>query len=302
MKTRKIACALLAVLLFAFQWAAVSAETEEKNETYLNLDGQRLNYKQVKAKLEQYPNLEKVDMYDTPVSRTQAEELESLYPGVTFGWTLKIGTDHLVRTDATAFSTLHFSGDPGHMTKDIAVLRYCKNLRALDFGHNLVNDLTWLEGLTDLRVLIIAINRVEDISPLAKLTKLEYLEMFSNEISDLSPLRNLTHLMDLNIGYNKITDFTPRYGRTWLRGLWLGKANRHGKETPEETIETLKKMLPDCQIDWKSQPTLGGWREHPHYDVIHKMFAGSEYIPFSDSFPDYPEDDEDEDLQSEHGT
>ena len=105
MKIRRTACTLLALLLLLPVWTA--AEPKNGDVTYLNLDGQRLNYAAVKEMLTLYPNLKQVDMFDIPVSRLQAEELENLYPGITFGWTLKIGTDHLVRTDATAFSTLH---------------------------------------------------------------------------------------------------------------------------------------------------------------------------------------------------
>jgi len=299
-KIRETVCALLALLLLMPLWAAAQ-EVEPADETaeYLCLDGQRLNYKAAKEILARYPALKKVDMYDIPLSRVQAEELEALYPGVEFGWTLKIGTDHLVRTDATAFSTLHRSNSQVHMTRDIAVLRYCKKLKALDFGHNLVDDISWLTELPDLRVLIIAVNRVSDITPLASLTRLEYLEIFNNRITDLTPLKGLTHLMDLNISYNRISDYSPLYEMTWLKRLWLGKGGMEENGVPEEVVRTLKKHLPECQIDWQSKPTLGGWRDHPHHDVIKEIFdqkKGMRYIPFSDSFPDYPEDDEDEIL------
>ena len=293
MKRRRIICALLALLLPALLRTAAWGEGEP---ACLNLDGQGLNYPAVKEILAGYSGLERVDMFDIPVDYRQAEELETLYPGVEFGWTLKIGNDHLVRTDATAFSTLHLSGSETHTMKEISVLRYCKHLRALDFGHNGVDDISWLAELTDLRVLIIAVNRVSDITPLAGLTRLEYLEIFNNRITDISPLAGLTHLMDLNICWNRITDYSPLYGMTGLKRLWIGNAGMEGGGVPAEVVARLQKNLPDCRIDWKSKPTLGGWREHEHYEVIHTMFAGSEYIPFSDSFPDFPADDEEDDL------
>ena len=298
MKIRRIACALLALLLLASVQAGAAAKTEDKTAPYLNLEGQRLKYKDVKDILARRTGLQKVDMFDVPVDRIQAEELESLYPDVEFGWTLKIGRDHLVRTDATAFSTLHWSNSPTHTAEEMKVLRYCKRLQALDFGHNGVDDISWLAELTDLRVLIIAVNRVADISPLACLTKLEYLELFNNRITDLTPLKGLTHLMDLNISYNSISDYSPLYEMTWLRRLWIANSSTDRKRVPEEIAETLKKKLPACQIDWLSKPTLGGWREHPHHEVITRIFdkKGMAYIPFSDSWPDYPDDEEDEDL------
>ena len=298
MEIRKILSAVLAVAMLALSGAAAEA-AGETTVTCLNLDGQRLNYQTAKEMLARYPNLEKVDMFDIPVGKTQVRELEELYPGVTFGWTLKIGGDHLVRTDATAFSTLHWSHSAPHPTDEISLLRYCKNLRALDFGHNGVDDISWLAELKELRVLIVAVNRLTDISPLASLTKLEYLELFNNRITDLTPLTGLTHLMDLNISYNRIGDYSPLYGMTWLKRLWIAKGSMEAKGVPEQVVNELKENLPACQIDWQSKPTLGGWRDHPHHDVIKEIFdqkKGMRYIPFSDSFPDYPEDDEDESL------
>ncbi|MCR5565319.1 MAG: leucine-rich repeat domain-containing protein [Clostridiales bacterium] len=298
MKTRRIICVMLAALLVCMQIPA-GAEGDKDTVTYLTLDGQRLNYRTAKEKLAGYSCLKKVDMYDIPVDWRQAEELEALYPGVEFGWTLKIGGDHLVRTDATAFSTLHWSNSTPHPTEEIRVLRYCKQLRALDFGHNGVDDISWLAELPELRVLIIAVNRVTDITPLASLTKLEYLEMFNNRITDLTPLQGLTHLMDLNICWNRIRDYSPLYGMTGLKRLWLWKGGMEENGVPEEVINTLKERLPECRLNWQARPTLGGWRVHPHHDVISKMFEkkeGMHYIPFSDSYPDYPVDDEEDDL------
>ena len=289
---RRTAAALLALLLLMMScvvYAEKGKETEDASITYLDLGNKWQQYSKIKEKLARYPNLQKVDMFGTPVNWKQVAELEKLYPDVEFGWTLKIGDDHLVRTDVTAFSTLHYSGAKVHGTKEISLLRYCKNLKALDFGHNAVDDLSWLEELPELRVLIIAINRVTDITPLASLTKLEYLEMFNNSITDLTPLKGLTHLMDLNIGFNKIQDFSPLYEMKWLKRLWLHKAeNRNGKGNgiSQEVVDTLIQRLPDCQINYTSMPTLGGWREHPHFDVIHEMFRIPEYIPFKDSFVD----------------
>ena len=285
MKLKRVICLLLCLLLAAA--CAAAEETDYESVTRLNLNGQRLNYKVIRDLLAQYPNLREVDMYSTPLTGSQADELAALYPQVEFGWTLKIGTDHLVRTDATAFSTLHRSGTPGHYAKEMRVLRYCKKLKALDFGHNYVDDISWLTELPDLRVLIIAINKITDLTPLASLDKLEYLEVFSNRVTDISPLKGLTRLMDLNICYNRITDFTPLYEMTWLKRLWINRAADRGEPgVPQDVIDTLKKKLPDTEINYEAQPTLGGWREHPHYDVIHEMFAGSAYIPFSDSAPD----------------
>ena len=280
MRPNRIVCLLLCLLLAA-GCAAAEREEDVQSVTALNIR-QRLNYTEIKHRLARYPNLQKVDMYNMPVTAAQADELAALYPQVEFGWTLRIG-DHRIRTDAEAFSTLHRSGAKGHSTKELSALRYCKKLKALDIGHNNVDDLSWIAELVDLRVLIIAINRITDLSPLAGLKKLEYLEVFSNRVTDLSPLQGLPRLMDLNIGYNRIEDFSPLSGMTQLKRLWLFRAaNRGIPGVPQDVIDMLKEKLPGTQINWKSEPTLGGWRDHPHYDTIKEMFQGTWYIPFTD--------------------
>ena len=291
---RRFLMLLLAFLLMFLPAAAEETAAEDPSSvTYLDLGNRYINYSDVLTILGRYPNLRKVDMFGTPVWAGQIEELTKKFPQVEFGWTIAFGDNHTVRTDATAFSTLHLSGSEVHYTRDLSLLRWCKNLKALDFGHNAVNDISWLSELTELRVLIIAINRIEDISPLANLKKLEYLEMFNNYITDLSPLAGLTHLMDLNIAYNKIEDYSPLYGMTSLKRLWLyNSVDRNGAEVPPEVIKALTESLPDCQIDDRSMPTLGGWREHPHFDVIHEMFRSPDgYQPFADSWPDSTGDD-----------
>ncbi len=287
----RIAALLLACLLMLPATGipgGKAAEEDPSAVTYLDFGSKYIEYGRILSTLEKYPNLKKADMFATPVWASQIEELTARFPQVEFGWTIAFGDNHRVRTDATVFSTLHESGSTVHNTREISLLRYCKNLKALDFGHNSVNDISWLSELTDLRVLILAINRVEDISPLANLKKLEYLEIFNNAITDLSPLTGLTRLMDLNISYNMIEDYSPLYSMTSLKRLWLfNSRDKRGAEVPPDVIENLQEKLPDCQIDYKSKPTLGGWREHPHYDVIHEMFRSmKEYQPFEDSVPD----------------
>ncbi len=287
--------ALLAGLLLLAAGAAEEPSPDPASVTVLDLGPGYRKLSAVMEILDGYPNLRHVDMFGTPVGVRQVEQLEERYPDIEFGWTLKIG-DHQIRTDATAFSTLHLSGSATHTTKELSLFRYCTRLKALDFGHNGCDDISFLSGLTELRVLIIAVNRIRDISPLASLKNLEYLEMFTNHVTDLSPLEGLTHLMDLNIAFNDIEDYSPLYRMPWLRRLWMyNSRNRKTREpVPQEVIDTLRERLPDTEINYQSMPTAGTWREHPHFDVIHAMFRSPEgYIPFDDSWPESPilEDD-----------
>lgn len=235
------------------------------------------------AFLAEFPNLKRVDMFASPVTRSEIRKLTEAFPDIAFGWTIHLAADHYVRTDQTAFSTLHGSCLP-HTSRELDALRYCTELRALDIGHNNVKDLSFLEPLTHLRVLILACNpELKDLSPLANLQDLEYLELFSTAVTDISPLSGLTRLLDLNLANNRIRNWSLLGEMKSLRRLWVPVGNAKA--------DTLRFSLPDTLVVNHGQPTGNGWRiledgtRDPHYQVIYEMFRGSDYIPFADSAP-----------------
>ena len=256
------------------------------NSTAIDFGSVRVDdWADVEPFLSQFPLLEKCDMYSSAIRPEWAETLHAAFPNVEFGWTLRIGTSsclHYVRTDRTAFSTLHHIEAYGHTSSDFAVLRFCRNMQALDLGHNRITDISWLREMPQLKVLIIAVNFIEDISPLEDLD-LEYLEMFNNYVTDISPLANQTHLLDLNIGWNSIEDLSPLYGLKQLERLWLYNSRNRDKGTPvpASDVAALKEAIPGLYVDNESTPAQGGWRVHERYYVIRSIFAeGGSYRPF----------------------
>ena len=268
--------------------ASYGSLTVPRDTEYVDMGNVRVrDMKAFKAFLAQLPNVRKVDMFATTVRASVCDELSEAFPQLEVGWPIKFA-EHTVRTDATAFSTLHYSGAKVHSGKELSVLRYCRHLLALDIGHNAVKDLSFLCDLPNLRILIIACNKVEDLTPVASLRNLEYLEIFSNNIVDISPLAGLPHLMDLNLGYNNIADFSPLYELPALKRLWMYRAanKKGGTPIPDEVIDTLLQQHPDLIWDNRHNPSEGGWREHPHFDILHEMMRSTVYVPFEDSFPD----------------
>ena len=286
-------CMLLCMLLFVCGAAAekmvqlqgITVPSDTGRVDFGNMKVQ--DFDELKGFLFSLPALRQVDMYATPISGAQADELTELFPDITFGWTLRIRCkdhNHDIRTDATAFSTLHNKRSPRHTSDDFRMLKYCKNLLALDIGHNRVTDLDFLCDLPNLRVLIVAINEITDITPLAGLHDLEYAEIFKNRITDLRPLTGLGKLVDLNTGFNSVADWTPLYSMRGLERLWIYSGSIYGaggrRTLTDQVISDLRANLPDTHIDSTHYPTTGGWREHPRYDVIAQMFKTGVYIPF----------------------
>ncbi|MBQ2463253.1 MAG: leucine-rich repeat domain-containing protein, partial [Clostridia bacterium] len=221
------------------------------------------------------------------IPKERVEEMAARYPDIEFGWTIHFA-EHSFRTDMTAYSTLHVAKAKKHSDEYISLVRYCKNLRALDFGHNAVTDLSFLYDLPELRVLIISVNQVEDITPIASLKHLEYLEMFTNKVHDLSPLSGLTNLLDLNISWNYIDDLTPILGLKKLERLWTCRAINRDTATnlSKEQIAMLQEAIPGLDIFNGENPTGGTWRQHPRYTIVKRMFRTGVWEPFPESVPD----------------
>ncbi len=306
MKRILFMCALLACLLTAacalsedvtfrnyYGTVTVDSSTEYVDLGHVKIPNNDDDYRVLYKFLGQLPNVKKVDMFNTPIGRKRIDELAKRYPDIEFGWTMMLPcwnelhperTAHYIRTDATAFSTLHNNSCDEHSARDFEILKYCRNLQALDIGHNRVTDLSFLYSLPHLKVLIVACNiELNDITPIGSLKELQYLELFKNDVHDISCLANCTELVDLNLCFNRISDWSALEGLTHLRRLWLFNSNNYSDNipVPKEAVEALRAALPDCRVDDVSYSTLGGWRDHPRYDTIFKMFAGTEYIPFT---------------------
>ena len=155
-----------------------------------------------------------------------------------------------------------------------------------------MKDLSFLKDLPHLKVLILVDNQFTDITPLAELKELQYLELFYNHVEDVSALAGLNSLVDLNICYNRIPDLHPLLGLTNLRRLWIYNSNDYNPEhkLDETMLAQLSQALPDTYIDSVSSSVEGGWREHPHFYTIQRIFAkDGQYEPFEDVAPSGPE-------------
>ncbi len=236
------------------------------------------------AVLDGAPQLRRVFLFDSELPTADMEWLfDRYYPRVFLGFTLHIGP-HVIRTDQTAFSTLHYSSptkdDPRHTSEELYPLRMCVHLQALDLGHNYLTDLSLLHWMPELEVLIISPNYgLTDISPVAECKNLVYLECFNTPITDLSPLAGLTKLRDLNLTRDgQVTDLSPLYDLPNLERFWWGHMDR----VPIEQKKIMREKHKGCKFVMVYDPTDGGWRRHPHFNALHSFFRTGVYVPFAD--------------------
>ena len=282
---KKTVLFLLLACLILTASAALAAPSEAQDLPGVQPSQTRVDLGDIKVKdvdafadwLARHPQLEQVDMYESRLKADQIDTLAGRFPHISFGWTIRLVEDHYIRTDATAFAINHSNKSPVHKSADFRQLKYCKNLMALDLGHNAIDDISFLYDLPKLRVIILASNLITDITPLSSLKDLEYAELFNNYITDYSPLAGLDQLIDLNIAFNQTQDFTPLYGLKGLERLWVYNANNRNCDDPvdPELVAGLQAALPGTQINSTSYSTLGGWRTHERYYVVFNMLHGA---------------------------
>lgn len=295
---RLIAFCLALILPCCAAWgetASFGSVSFDRNAAYIDLGEYAVGEKEFGgfiSFLQEFPNLQRVDMFATQIDRYGVQKLEEALPGVSFGWTLqlmKYKDKHIVRSDAEYFSTLH-GVCPNHGNNDFVLMKYCTNLKALDLGHNDLTDLSFLLNMPHLRVLILGENpNLKDIGPLSELQELEYLELFTCAFTDITPLTKLPNLMDLNLANNKVRDWRPLMEMKQLKRLWI--SGMCAKQMTAAEREELQNALPDTKIVFDGEPTQNGWRYisnspqvmDPHYEVVAEMAKTNAYIPFADS-------------------
>lgn len=232
------------------------------------------------------PNLKWVDLSFCGLKNQTLADLRARMAerGVTVVWTLKFDA-YTLRTDATAFSTLHSSKDKRLGNDTLSVLQYATALRAVDLGHNWLTDISFLAPLDQLRVVIVSDNRIKDLSPLDG-KPLEYLEAFNNGISDISFLADCDTLMDVNLCLTRIKDLSPLYKLPNLKRVYVSSIGSElTKDEVNEFLSYQQETL-EAYHFFSRYPTLYGWREdergvgHPRYEIVKAMFKEGVYYDF----------------------
>ena len=294
MKKTIIALLLLLSLACAARAETVTIAGREYDAALEALDLSRVTISDVDALEEALcamPNLTWVDLSFCRLRYATLAELRDRMAarGVKVVWTVRFG-DFTVRTDATAFSTLHSGGNKTMEEDDFLPLQYCTDLIALDLGHNRIFTIDFIAPLTKLRVVILSDNHITDLSPLDG-KPLEYLEAFNNRVQDISWLADCETLVDLNLCLTHVSDLTPLYDLPNLRRVYISSTNN--RDLSQEEIDAFLAYKGEDLEAWNffsQYPTEYGWREtngvlHPRYEVIKRMFSTGVYIPFSEEDP-----------------
>ena len=126
--------------------------------------------------------------------------------------------------------------------KNIDALKNCSKLKEVDLTDALINSIAVLENKIHLKELNIEGTKVTDLSPLNSCKQLQDLNIAETAITDISALENCPNLKSLNLNKTKIKDLSPLHKSKYLRRL------SYSINIPNEEIEILKKLLPECKF------------------------------------------------------
>jgi len=126
--------------------------------------------------------------------------------------------------------------------KNINALKNCSKLKEVDLTDAPINSIAVLENKIHLKELDLEGTKVTDLSPLKSCKQLQILNIAETAITDISALENCPNLKSLNLNKTKIKDLSPLHKSKYLRRL------SYSLNIPNEEIEVLKKLLPECKF------------------------------------------------------
>lgn len=212
--------------------------------------------KEIESAMAYFPHAEKLVMCGTILDNELMSDFRERHrEDYKVVWSVQCG-ELATRTDTKFFMPVKY-----HVyyffTKDTPNLKYCEEVEAVDIGHMLVDDISFVEYMPNLKYLVLTQTSVKDISPLATCKNLVFFEINWMRGVDFSPLLECTALEDLCIG-ETLEDITPILKMSWLKNLWL-VGHSH------EDIRAAKASLPDTHIGAYYKKPEDGWRQLPNY-------------------------------------
>ncbi|MBR3292996.1 MAG: hypothetical protein IKI69_01035 [Oscillospiraceae bacterium] len=253
----------------------------EPDSELIDLSGEPFrDFETLDAAIKLMPALKKVDMCDCGLSNEEMDALNRRYESVQFVWRVYFDI-YSLRTDTKVFCASDLPElsylAPELTDWELAPIKYCTELVALDLGHMQYTDISFLYEMLHLKYLILVESHLRDITPIGSLEELEYLEMFINSFPDISPLTNCKKLKHLNICYTYGYDGSPLKEMTWLERLWCVGGSMSGAMR-QEIIEALPNTVCYMPYGDPQGSTGGGWRECEAYYDMRDMF-GMYYQP-----------------------
>lgn len=226
------------------------------------------------------PNLEFLDMDSCGIPNERMAEIRDALPNAKVVWRIWFGRDYTVRTDVETILASYSKPSSNILRNhNVQPLKYCRDVKNLDLGHNFITDISFISEMKNLEVCIIGLNSWSDLSPIANCTKIHYLEISDTQLDSLEALRGLKNLKNLNAANNRnLSDLSPLYDLD-LDCFWLGCYHKVSKEQIWDFWHTFR----DCEFNITTPDSMDqGWRADKRYYPIIDIFKYIQRpIPYS---------------------
>jgi len=219
------------------------------------------------------PLVDYIDLIDAGATVEDLDRFDAIRPGIFYYWEF-CHDGWYIRTDIRVYSSLRDAIIHRFTSEELyPMLKYCRHLRALDLGHNAIDDVSLVGELKELEVLILADNPIVDASPLGNLENLTYLELFMcHEIEDFSFLNRLTKIREINLCYDEGVTSLDFLGN--MPEFCFGLFKYSGVSTEE--FNAWQARLPEANMvlwDGNIESCDSGWRDTQRNYQIRYAFA-----------------------------
>ncbi|MBO5556806.1 MAG: hypothetical protein J5927_06435 [Oscillospiraceae bacterium] len=258
---------------YAFTLFGQEADTHTTELAYANVDIGNAGARELYDILPALDKLERISFVDCGIDDDVMDKLRRAFPEKEVVWLVRFGWGQAMSDVDRIWAIGGFNDE------QLKPLKYCTKVKYLDLGHNGITKLDFLYYMPDLEVAIFENDYLVDLTALGSCKKLEYLEVGETRVTDVSPLAGCESLEHLNIGgLPLLRDITPLYGLQHLKRLYgLCDVN-----VPQEQIDTIKELMPDCEVDFQYDPkgavngsrwryTEGGYAER--YALLHDQIG-----------------------------
>lgn len=250
---------------YCFSLFGQTIATDDETVTFQNLKLTEADTPALRAALGIMTGCSAFILDDCGLENDLMAQIREEFPDTELVWRLNVGRRSILTNAQSLWAVGNFTDE------ECANLRYCRDMKYLDLGHNTeLTDLSFVGELPELKVLIASGSLVSDLSGFENCKKLEFLELaYCGKLSDLTPLAGCENLKNLNVSHTKVSDLTP------LDGLPLERFFCVFTSVSSSEQETFQELHDTCWTHFYSNsegyPYGIGWRydDATHFSEIY---------------------------------
>ena len=213
------------------------------------------------------PNLTYLSFDRCDTTDEVVNQLRDDFPDVKIAWRIFFG-EFSCMTDVEKIWAI------GSLYQDnVEPIKYCRDVKYLDLGHNMFTSVEFLKDMYQLEVLIFGCGDLSDISAMWDFKcaeTLEYLELSCCEISDLSPLERFVNLKHLELSICPyVKDISAVIGLKNLERFYA----MYDPNIPQSQKQEFIATHPDCEVAF-----IGNGSYDP-YNESHWRFKDGGFAP-----------------------